>query len=179
MICESCKILVKNALEELEISSDKVELGEIVTKEDLSVNEKKKINLKIKRAGMELLEKKQDVLIEKIKIFMIDYIYNSDEKSTVKFSVLLSKKLGHSYTYLSNYFSEAENTTIEQYIIALKIDKIKELIIFGESSFSEIAFLLNYSSVGHFSAQFKKLTGMTPTHFKKLEEKSRIIIPNI
>ena len=179
MICESCKILVKNALDELEISSDKVELGEIETKEDLSANEKRKINLKIKRAGMELLEKKQDVLIEKIRLFMINYVYNSDEKSTIKFSVLLSKELGHSYTYLSNYFSEAETTTIEQYIISLKIDKIKELIIFGESSFSEIAFLLNYSSVGHLSAQFKKTTGMTPTHFKKLEEKNRNAIPII
>lgn len=93
--------------------------------------------------------------------------------------MLLSKELGHNYKYLSNYFSEMEATTIEQYIIALKVAKIKELIIFGEYTFSEIAFLLNYSSVAHLSAQFKKTTGMSPTHFKTLEEKSRITIPNI
>lgn len=179
MACESCKILVKEILDELGISPVKVELGEIETKEDVSDDKKKKLNSEIKKAGMELLEKKQGVLIEKIRKFMIDYVSNSDEKPNIKFSVLLSKELGHSYTYLSNFFSEVETTTIEQYIIALKVERIKELIIFEEYTFSEIAYMLNYSSVGHLSAQFKKITGVTPTHFKVLKEKRRITIQNI
>jgi AraC-like DNA-binding protein len=179
MACESCKIVVKDALEELAISPVKVELGEVEIKEDISIDEKKKLNNKIKKAGLELLEKKQGVLIEKIRKVMIDYVYNSDEKPNIKFSVLLSKKLNHSYTYLANFFSEVEATTIEQFIIALKIERIKELIIFGEDTFSEIAHKLHYSSVAHLSNQFKKVTGLTPSHFKALKDKRRITIQNI
>lgn len=179
MACESCKIVVKDALEELGISPVKVELGEIETKEDISDNEKKKLNDKINKAGLELLEKKQGVLIEKIRKVMVDYVYKSDEKPNIKFSVLLSQELNHSYTYLANFFSEVEATTIEQFIIALKIERIKELIIFGEDTFSEIAHKLNYSSAAHLSSQFKKVTGLTPSHFKILKEKRRITIQNI
>jgi len=179
MACESCKLVVKEALEELNISPVKVELGEIETKEDVSDDKKKKLNGKIKKVGLELLEKKQGVLIERIRKVMIDYVYNSDEKPNIKFSVLLSKELNHSYSYLANFFSEVEATTIEQYIIALKTERIKELIIFGEHTFSEIAHMLHYSSVGHLSAQFKKTTGLTPSHFKTLKEKRRITIQDI
>jgi AraC-like DNA-binding protein len=179
MACESCKVVVKEALKELDILTIKVEMGEIETKEDISNDEKKKLNGKIKKVGLELLEKKQGVLIEKIRKVMVDYVYNSDEKPNIKFSVLLSEELNHSYTYLANFFSEVEVTTIEQYIIALKIERIKELIIFEEHTFSEIANKLHYSSVAHLSAQFKKVTGLTPTHFKNLKEKRRIAIQNI
>ncbi len=172
-------MVVKDALEELDISPVKVELGEIETKEDLTDEEKKELNSKIKKAGLELLENKQGVLIEKIRKVIIDYVYKSDEKPNVKFSVLISKELNHSYTYLANFFSEVEATTIEQYIIALKIERIKELIIFGEDTLSEIADKLHYSSVAHLSAQFKKATGLTPSHFKALKEKRRITIQNI
>ena len=126
-----------------------------------------------------MLEKKQGVLIEKIREVMIDYVYNTEEKPNVKFSVLLSEQLNNSYTYLSNFFSEVEATTIEQYVIALKIERIKELIMFGEHTFSEIADKLHYSSVAHLSSQFKKATGLTPSHFKALKEKRRISIQNI
>lgn len=179
MACESCKVVVKAALEELEISPVKVELGEIETKEDVSAKEKKELNSKIKKAGLELLESKQGVLIEKIRKVMIEYVYKSDEKPNIKFSVLLSEKLNHDYTYLANFFSEVEATTIEQFIIALKIERIKELIIFGEDTFTEIAYKLHYSSVAHLSTQFKKVTGLTPSHFKALKEKRRITIQNI
>lgn len=179
MACESCKLVVKEALEELDISLVKVELGEIETKEDVSDEEKQKLNNKIKKVGLELLEKKQGVLIEKIRKVIIDYVYNSDDRPNIKFSVLLSEELNQSYNYLSNFFSEVEATTIEQYMIALKIERIKELIIFGEHTFSEIAHKLNYSSVAHLSMQFKKVTGLTPTHFKALKEKRRIAIQNI
>jgi len=179
MACESCKAFVKEALEELDISPVKVELGEIETKEDISDDKKKKLNSKIKTVGLELLEKKKGALIEKIRIAMVDYVYNSDDKPDIKFSVLLSEQLNHSYTYLANTFSEVEATTIEQYIIALKIERIKELIIFGEDTISEIAHKLNYSSLSHLSSQFKKVTGLTPSHFKSLKEKRRIAIQNI
>jgi AraC-like DNA-binding protein len=179
MACESCKILVKDSLDDLKIAVIKVELGEIETRDDVSDDEKKKLNGLIKKAGMELLEKKQGVLIEKIRKFMVDYISSDDEKPNMKFSVLLSKELDMSYNYLSNFFSEVEATTIEQYMIALKIERIKELVLFGEDTFSEIAHKLNYSSVAHLSSQFKKATGLTPSHFKALKEKRRITIQNI
>lgn len=179
MACDSCIFFVKDVLDELGISPVKVDLGEIETKEDISDNEKKEINSKIKKAGMELLEKKQGLLIEKIKKVMIDYVSNSDDKPNIKFSVLLSQELNHNYSYLANFFSEVEATTIEQYIIALKIERIKELIVFGDDTFSEIAYKLNYSSVAHLSSQFKKATGLTPSHFKALKEKRRITIQNI
>jgi len=179
MACESCKLVVKEALEELDIALVKVELGEIETKEDVTDDEKKRLNTKIKKVGLELLEKKQGVLIEKIRKVIVDHVYNSDEKPNINFSVLLSEKLDKSYTYLSNFFSEVEATTIEQYMIALKIERIKELIIFGEYTFSEIADKLHYSSVAHLSTQFKKATGLTPSHFKALKEKRRISIQSI
>lgn len=179
MACESCKVVVKDALEELDISPVKVELGEVETTKEISDDDKRLLNKKIKKVGLELLEKKQGVLIEKIRKVIIEYVYKSDEKPNIKFSVLLSEKLNHSYTYLANFFSEVEASTIEQFIIALKIERIKELIIFEEDTLSEIAYKLHYSSVSHLSSQFKKVTGLTPTHFKSLKEKRRIAIQNI
>lgn len=179
MACESCKSFVREALEELDIYPIRVELGEIVTRKDVTDDEKRQLNNKIKKVGLELLEKKDGVLIEKIRKVMIDYVYKSEEKPSVKFSVLLSEELNHNYTYLSNFFSEVQSTTIEQYIIALKIERIKELIMFGEDTLSEIAHKLHYSSTAHLSTQFKKVTGLTPSHFKALREKRRITIQNI
>ena len=179
MACESCRIFVKEALEELDISPIKIELGEVEVKEVLTESQKKKLNSKIKKAGLELLEKKQGILIEKIRTVIIDYVYNSDEKPVIKFSVLLSEKLNHSYTYLANFFSEVEASTIEQYVISLKVERIKELILLEELTLSAIAFKLHYSSVSHLSNQFKKATGLTPSHFKRLKEKRRITIQNI
>jgi AraC-like DNA-binding protein len=179
MACESCKVVVKEALEALDITPLKVELGEIETREDISDDDKKKLNDKIKEVGLELLEKKQGLLIEKIRQVIIDYVYNSEERPNVTFSVILSEALNNSYTYLANFFSEVEATTIEQYVIALKIERIKELIIFGEHTFAEIADMLHYSSAAHLSSQFKKVTGLSPSHFKALKEKRRISIQNI
>ncbi len=179
MACESCKVVVKTALEDLGIDSIKVELGEIVTREDVSDEEKKKLNYELKKVGLELLEKKQGVLIEKIRKVMVDYVYKSDDKPNIKFSALLSEELNYSYTYLASFFSEIEATTIEQFIISLKIERAKELILFGDDTLSEIADKLHYSSVAHLSNQFKKVTGLTPTHFKNLKENRRITIQKI
>ena len=178
MACESCKVVVAQALEELEISTYRVELGEIQTIHDVSDEEKQLLSDKIRKAGLELLDKKNGVLIEKIRTVIIDYVYNSDEKPTQNFSTILAEKLNHSYGYLANFFSEVEATTIEQYMISVKIERIKELILFDEDTLSEIAYKLHYSSVAHLSTQFKKVTGLTPTHFKQLKEKRRKSIQN-
>lgn len=179
MACLSCKEVVKDALEELNITPVKVELGEIETKEAVSDEEKQQLNSIIKKVGLELLENKKGVLIEKIRKVIVDYVYHSDEKGNINFSDLLSKKLNYSYTYLSNFFSEIEATTIEQYLIALKIEHIKELVLFDEYTLTEIAKKLHYSSVAHLSAQFKKSTGLSPSHFKKLKKKRRLAIQEL
>ncbi|MGG9972027.1 helix-turn-helix domain-containing protein [Ferruginibacter sp. SUN002] len=179
MACESCKVVVKEALDELKIPALKIDLGEIETKKDITLADKKRLNSKIKKAGLELLEKRQGILIEKIRKEIINYIYESEEKPIKKFSVLLSEKLNHSYRYLSNFFSEVEATTIEQYIIALKIERIKELILLEEDGISEIADKLHYSSVAHLSNQFKKVTGLSPSHFKRLKNKRRLTIQEL
>ena len=118
-------------------------------------------------------------MIEEIRKVIVDYVYKSDDKPNVKFSVLLSEKLNHDYGYLANFFSEVEATTIEQYLIALKVERIKELILFDELSLKQIAYKLKYSSVAHLSTQFKKVTGLTPTHFKELKNKRRITIQEL
>ena len=179
MACESCKIVVKEALDELDIISVKIGLGEIETKGDITDEDKLKLNIKIKKAGLELLEKKNGLLIEKIRSIIVDHVYNTEDKPLVKFSVLLSEKLNHDYGYLSNFFSEIEASTIEQYLIALKIERTKELILFDELTLTEISHKLNYSSVAHLSNQFKKITGLTPTHFKNLKEKRRLTIQEL
>jgi len=179
MACLSCKVVVKEALEELEIECIKVELGEIETSEELTDTEKQKLNNKIKKVGLELLETKQGAIIEKIRQVVVDYVYRTEEKIITNFSDYLSKKLNYNYTYLANLFSEIEVTTIEQYVIAMKIERIKELIMFENLTLTEISYKLHYSSVAHLSAQFKKVTGLTPTHFKQLKKKRRIAIQNL
>ncbi len=179
MACESCKILVKDALDEMGLKPVKVELGEVETAKELSDTDKKKLNSIINKAGLELLEKKQGILVEKIRQAIIDYVYKPEQRQNIKFSSYLSDELNHNYTYLSNFFSEVEATTIEQYMIALKIERIKELIIFGEDTFAEISYKLDYSSAAHLSNQFKKVTGLTPSHFKSLKEKRRLTIQNL
>jgi len=179
MACESCKVFVRDSCEALDINVVTVDLGEIITKGDVSDEQKLKLNSIIKEVGLELLEKNNGILIERIRAVIVDYVYNSDQKPNVNFSTLLSDELDLNYTYLSNFFSELEATTIEQYIIALKIERIKELILFEEFTFSEIAFKLHYSSVAHLSTQFKKVTGLSPTHFKALKVKRRLTIQNV
>lgn len=179
MACESCKVVLRDALDELNIICYKIDLGEIETKHDVSDEDKVTLNKMIKKVGLELLEKKDGVLIEKIRKIMIDYVYNSDNKPKLKFSVLLAKELNYTYNYLANFFSEVEASTIEQYIIKLKIERVKELLILEEHTLSEIADKLHYSSVAHLSNQFKKSTGLSPTHFMELKEKRRNTIQKL
>ena len=179
MACESCKILVKEELEKLGVQPKSVELGEVETKKELSAEKQKKFNAAIKKAGLEVVENKEGILLEKIKKEILNYAFHSDEKMPKNFSSYLSKKLNYSYSYLASFFSSMEAKTIEQYIISLKIEKAKEIILFKELTLSEIAYKLNYSSVAHLSAQFKKVTGLTPSHFKALKKKRRIVLQQL
>jgi AraC-like DNA-binding protein len=130
-------------------------------------------------SGLELMDDKRAILIEKIKNIIIEMIHHSDELIKVNFSDFLSKKLDHNYTYLANLFSEVQGTTIEQFIISHKIERIKELMIYGELNITEIAWKMNYSSVAHLSSQFKKVTGLSPSHFKQMKDKRRNPIEDI
>lgn len=179
MVSLRCILFVKAALGELDIIPVKVELGEIETKEDLFDDQISKLNDKIRKAGLELLENKRDIIVENIKHVIIDYIYNPDEQPPINFSDLLSDKLNYNYNYLSNLFLEAESTTISQYIIKLKIERVKELMLLGEHTLTQIAYELKYSSVAHLSNQFKKVTGKSPSHFQDLKNKTRLAIHEI
>jgi AraC-like DNA-binding protein len=130
-------------------------------------------------SGLELMDDKKSMLIEKIKNVIIEMVHHSTEPIKINFSDYLSQKLNHDYTYLSNLFSEVQGTTIEQFIISHKTERIKELIIYGELNITEIAWKMNYSSVAHLSSQFKKVTGLSPSHFKQLKDKRRNPIEEI
>ncbi|WP_366187259.1 helix-turn-helix transcriptional regulator [Flavobacterium ovatum] len=178
MACESCKVFVTDALEELNLHPVKVELGEAIIKEELSAEKKQKLNSIIKKVGLEIIESKGGILIEKIKNSCQEYI-NSDKHIKVNISEYLTSKLDFDYNYISNAFSEVTSTTIINYINLIKMEKAKEMILFEESNFSEIATKLHFSSLSAFSTQFKKITGFNPTHFKNLKEKRRIAIQEL
>ena len=179
MACNSCKIVVKEELEKLGLHPKKVELGEAEVQEKLTADQQKKFSNGIKKAGLELIHNKEGIMIEKIKKEILEYIYHSDEKLPINFSKFLSRRLSYSYAYLATFFSAMEATTIEQYIIRLKVEKSKELILFHDFTLTEIAYKLNYSSVSHLSSQFKKVTGLTPSHFKALKKKRRIALQDL
>jgi AraC-like DNA-binding protein len=179
MVSTRCKMLVKEELKKLGLHFVVVDLGEVDIME--TINEEQRLELKsaLQAAGLDLMDDKRAMLIEKIKTVIIEMVHHSDEVIKVNFSHYLSEKLHHDYTYLSNLFSEVQGTTIEQFIIAHKIERIKELIIYGELNITEIAWKMNYSSVAHLSNQFKKMTGLSPTHFKQLKDKKRNPIEEI
>ena len=170
MACESCKTVVKTELKKLYIQFTKVEYGEAEIKQKLSAEKKQKFNNAIKKSGLELQENKTGILTEKIKIIINELLENPENLPKVKFSVYLKEKLGYDYNYMSNLFSETQATTIEQYIIFKKAELIKEMILFTDLSLTEISHKLKYNSVSHLSSQFKKATGLTPSHFKKLKK---------
>lgn len=164
---------VKEELKKLGLHFIVVELGEVEIMEKLSLEQRELVKEALLRSGLELMDDKRAMLIEKIKNAIIQMVHHSDEIIKVNFSDYLSEKLNHDYTYLANLFSEVQGTTIEQFIISHKVERIKELIIYGELNITEIAWKMNYSSVAHLSNQFKKVTGLSPTHFKQLKDKRR------
>ena len=179
MVSARCKITVKDELKKLGLHFIMVELGEVEIMENISAQQRELLKVGLLSSGLELMDDKRSVLIERIKNVIIEMVHHSDEVVRVNFSHYLSEKLNHDYTYLSNLFSEVQGTTIEQFIIAHKIERIKELIIYGELNITEIAWKMKYSSVAHLSNQFKKMTGLSPSHFKQLKDKRRNPIEEI
>lgn len=179
MVSTRCKMLVKEELKKLGLHFVVVDLGEVLLMEKLTAEQRNQLKFSLKKSGLELIDDKRAVLIEKIKNVIIEMVHHSDEIIKINFSNYLSEKLHYDYTYLANLFSEVQGTTIEQFLISHKIERIKELIIYGELNITEIAWKMNYSSVAHLSNQFKKITGLSPSHFKKLKDKRRKPIENI
>ncbi len=179
MVSARCKLAVKEELKKLGLHFIVVELGEVDIMETLSKDQVEQLRLALLSTGLELMDDKRAILIERIKTTIIEMVHHSDGESNINFSDFLSKKLDHNYTYLANLFSEVQGTTIEQFMISHKVERIKELIIYDELNITEIAWKMNYSSVAHLSNQFKKVTGLTPTHFKQLKDKRRSPIEDI
>ncbi len=179
MVCDRCKTSVKNALLDLGLHTVAIQLGEVTISEEPDDEKKKQINQSLLPLGFELIDDKKTRIIEKIKTTIVEIVHYSDQQIKTKLSLLLSEKLHRDYTYLSNLFSDVEGITIEKYLIAQRIEKVKELLVYDEFSLNEIANKLNYSSAAYLSAQFKTITGMTPTQFKILKNKNRIALDKI
>lgn len=179
MVSNRCKLAVRDELKKLGLHFIVVELGEVEIMENISMEKREMLKKGLLDSGLELMDDKKSILIERIKNIIVQMIHHSEEVIKVNFSDFLSEKLSHNYTYLANLFSEVQGTTIEQYIISHKIERIKELMIYGELNITEIAWKMNYSSVAHLSSQFKKVTGLSPSHFNKLKDKRRNSIEDI
>jgi len=171
MVSLRCKMLVKEELEKLGHECVSVDLGSAEIEGELTQEEEEEFRENLKKAGLELLDDRKNILVEKIKSVIVDMVHYADELPNVNDSDYISEKLGYDYTYLSNTFSEVKGITIQKYIIMHKIEKVKELLLYDELTLTEIAYRLHYSSVAHLSNQFKKVTGLTPTYFKKLKKK--------
>jgi len=171
MVTIRCKMVVKAELKKLGLHYTNVELGVVEIMEDISMEQREQLKIALHRSGLELIDDKKGILIEKIKAVIVEIVHHADAPLKIKFSDFLAEKLQYDYTYLSNLFSEVVGTTIEHFIIIHKIERVKELIVYNELNLTEISYLLNYSSVAHLSNQFKKVTGLTPSRFKKLKHK--------
>lgn len=172
MVCLRCIMVVKDELAKLGLTKTVVRLGEVNVYEEISNTQQDLFKAAMLKYDLEVMDDKKSRLIEKIKYVITEYVYQTEPELEVNFSEFLSKKLDYDYTYLANLFSEVEGISIEKYTITLKIEHVKELLIYDELNLTEIAYKLNYSSVSHLSAQFKKVTGFTPSCFKQLKTKS-------
>lgn len=179
MVSIRCKMVVKSELDKLGLNYGTLDLGEVEVKGNITEKQREKLKINLLRSGLELMDDKKAMLIEKIKNVIIEMVHYEDEIPRVKNSDYISKKLNLDYTYLANQFSEATGTTIEQFIIIHKIERVKELILYDELNLTQISYKLNYSSVAHLSNQFKKITGLTPSFFKSFKSKKRIPLENI
>ncbi len=173
MVCIRCKMVVKDELTRLGLHVITVDLGEANVVEEIKPEQQQLLRIALLRSGLELMDDKKAVLIEKLKNLIIELVHYSEEPLTVNLSVYLSQQLNYDYTYLANLFSEVQGTTIEKFFIRHKIERVKELLVYDELSLTEISYLLHYSSVAHLSNQFKKVTGLTPSYFKQLKVKRR------
>jgi AraC-like DNA-binding protein len=179
MVSLRCKMFVKDELKKLGINFISVDLGVVEINGDLTANQRETLRENLQKTGLELLDDKKNILVEKIKSVIVEMVHYSDELPKVNDSDYISDKLGYDYNYLSNTFSEVKGTTIQNYIIQHKIERVKELLLYDELTLTEIAWKLHYSSVAHLSNQFKKVTGLTPTYFKELKQKRELNLENL
>jgi len=172
-------MVVKEAFKKLGLHYVTVNLGEVNVLENITDSQREKLKVILLKSKLELMDDKKAILIERIKAVIVEMVHYSDNLPKTNFSDFLAKKLNYDYTYLANIFSETQGTNIEHYVIMHKIEKVKELIIYDELNFTEIAFKLHYSGVAHLSSQFKKLTGLTPSYFKSLKNKKLSMLEDL
>ena len=173
MVCIRCQMVVKSELEKLGLHYIDVKIGEANIIGNMLPEQLHQLDIGLRKSGLQLMDNKKSILVEQIKNAIIDLVHYTEDQIKVNLSDYLSEKLKHDYTYLANLFSEVKGTTIEKFYLTHKIEKVKELIVYDELNLTEIAFRMHYSSVAHLSNQFKKFTGLTPSHFKKLKNKRR------
>ncbi len=174
-----CKMVVKEELAKLGLHYVFVDLGMVELLEDITREQHDQLKTNLRKSGLELLDDKKSILIEKIKNVVIEMIHHSDEVPKVNYSDYISQKLDYDYTYLSNLFSEVKGITLQQFIIVNKIERVKELLLYDELNLTEISYKLHYSSVAHLSNQFKKVTGLSPSFFKQLKQKRKGSLENL
>jgi AraC-like DNA-binding protein len=172
-------MVLKSELEKLGLHYATVELGEAEIMENISAEQLKLLDVGLRKTGLELMDDRRSILVERIKAVIVELVHYTDDQIKINLSDYLSEKLNHDYTYLANLFSEVKGTTIEKFYLAHKIEKVKELLVYDELNLTEIAWKLHYSSVAHLSNQFKKITGLTPSHFKNLKHKRRLALGNV
>ncbi len=179
MVCIRCQMVVKSELEKLGLEYIYVNIGEADVIGNLQPDQLAQLDIELKKSGLQLMDNRRSILVEKIKSAVIELVHYTEEQIKVNLSDYLSDKLNYDYTYLANLFSEVKGITIEKFYLTHKIEKVKELIVYDELNLSEIAYKMHYSSAAHLSNQFKKITGLTPSHFKNLKDKRRDTLENV
>lgn len=179
MISTACKLFVQAELSNLGIRYNSIDLGEVDLNGNITIAQRIALKESLTKYGLELMEDKRSILIEKIKATIIEMVYYTEDRINTKYSYILSERFNHNYNYLAKVFSDREGITIEKYIISQKIERIKELMKYGEMNMTQIAYLLNYSSVAHLSSQFKKTTGLTPSDYRLLNGNRRRAVEEI
>ena len=179
MVSLRCKMIVKEELKKLGLRYVILDLGMVEIMEDITLTQREQLKENLLKSGLELLDNKKSILIEKIKNVVVEMIHHSDELPKVNYSDYISEKIKYDYTYLSNIFSEVRGMTIQQFIIIHKIERVKELLLYDELNLTEISYKLHYSSVSHLSKQFKKVTGLSPSFFKQLKQKRKGNLENM
>lgn len=172
MVSARCIMAVKEELKNLGLHFVVVDLGEIEIMEEITDDERGRLKMGLLKSGLELMDDKKGMLMSKIKRIIFDMIHDGNGMIKISLSDVLSEKLEHDYTSMANLFSEVQGITIGQYFITQKVERVKELIVFDKMNMTEIAWQMNYSSVAHLSNQFKKVTGLTPSHYKDLKNTS-------
>lgn len=179
MVSLRCKMVVRDELQKLGIRYVILDLGMVELLQDITEEQRLLLKANLLRFGLELLEDQRSIIIERIKNLITEMIHYSDELPDTNYSDYISQKIGHDYTYLSNIFSEVKGITIQQFIIMHKIERVKELLLYDELNLTEISYKLHYSSVAHLSNQFKKITGLSPSFYKKLKQKREQNLENL